>query len=264
MAADSFVRWYWSLDVIATHPNAGSVQFTVSCNKYLMNVQNDAVSQKQANIRAVMSAAQARRIGVHRGAFARVIVGKGHPEDMEHVLRTGVSSGALGGTQRAVQQWADENLGVDCTGFASNYFLDVVRPTGAQVTNIGCSYYRRQSVLCNGAADAFIWDFDQVRPDDVILRMQQSGVETRHPGHIAVIYETSNENGTRYLLCAESSGQAERHDPLHKGPKISRHAWGDPVGTQGNRRLNMGNGVVVVRPFPYASAGGGDGTSAMA
>ena len=38
--------------------------------------------------------------------------------------------------------------------------------------------------------DALIWDFDDVEEGDVLLRMSEAGIQTKKPGHIAVVYDT--------------------------------------------------------------------------
>lgn len=268
MPVDSFVRSYWNLQVSATHPRSGMVNCTISCNKYLINVgANDAsdyaqrVHTKQGHIGQVMSAGQSARLLVNAGAFGRVRVGKGSPDDMAHVLNIGVGSGALAGDQAQIQQWADANLGVDCTGFASNYFLSSIQSTSASVTNIGCNFFRRQAIDNNSTDQAFIWDFDAVQADDVLLWMNEAGIETRHPGHIAVVYDTNREAGNRVLYLGESSGESDNQG--HWGPRLSTRLWQDvdPQTRPGNRKLSMYSGTVIVRPFPSFSDDGGGPTA---
>jgi len=267
MAVDDFVGRYWHLRVAALTPIGNPVDVTVSCNKYLINVRDTDTSDyaehvrgKQQRIGQVRSAASARHLSVDGGAFNRASVGKGTPGDMVHVLTMGVACGAIqhrGGQapdQDDVQAWADANLGVDCTGFASAYFISLGVMALSSITNNGCGVFR-QSALRMGA---FLWNFDDVLPNDVILWMNESGHETRRPGHIAVVYDRTNGR----LQCGESSGECDGSQPAHCGPRLKERNWGEVRGAAGSRYLRVINAsgsedqAIVVRPFPPIAPAG--------
>jgi hypothetical protein len=160
---------------------------------------------------------------------------------MEHVLHCGVITGAVGASQVALQRWADDHLGCDCTGFASAYCSYLGLMSRADSVNANCDYFRRMA-LRNNTRDALIWDFAQVRRDDILLWMDESGTETKRPGHIAVVYGTRAEGE---LLVAESSGADDGAG--HRGPRLNVKRWGAASGPRGHRRIAIGEGVIVVR-----------------
>lgn len=51
-----------------------------------------------------------------------VFCGKGSPEDIAAAVKLAVAFGLVEGNVAAMQKFCDENIGIDCSGFASNYF----------------------------------------------------------------------------------------------------------------------------------------------
>ena len=142
---------------------------------------------------------------------------------------------------------------MDCTGFVSNYFADNIAPTGASISNISCPWYYKLTIKNHGGKkdEALIWDFDDVEEDDVLLWMNEAGVETKKPGHIAVVYDTQVRGDTKVLLVAESSGASDGQG--HSGPRLNEKIWGPIQGAPSQRTIRIGEGVIVVRPFPDTS-----------
>jgi hypothetical protein len=244
--ANDYVRYYWNLSVNATSPSGSAVNCQISCNKYLMNVATPGVQAMQAGISSLLAAAQAysRRdpnLTVRTGAFGRTRVGKGTPGDMEHVLNCGVACGALRTTEAELQRWSDAHLGCDCTGFASAYFSYLGVMPIADSVNAGCHYFRTLAMR-NNPGNAFVWDFEAISRDDVLLWMDESGTETKRPGHIAVVYGT---HPAGEILVGESSG-ADDGDG-HRGPRLNAKRWAEPTGRSGHRKIPIGEGVVIVR-----------------
>jgi hypothetical protein len=228
MAADALVTAYWTIPVHALPPDGRAFSAVVSCNSYLMNVGHGDTSPSAERVRArqgevdrVMAEARRRRVPMPSSdAIARTRYGKGLPSDLQGVLVAGVAAGALPTEARALQRWADANLGVDCTGFASAYFVSVGHMSTRHVTNAGAGYfYTRAGQLRDVVAPGTpveVASVDDVRADDVILWMFPGGrQETRRPGHIAVVYGRTRDA----LLCAESSGASDGRG--HSGPRLS-------------------------------------------
>jgi len=267
MSADDFVDDYWNLDVTGTHPTSGPVRFMISCNKYFMNMAKpkdydtnpksqksyDAVTNKQAHVGQILAVAQGKKMVVSPSTFVKVEVGKGGPDDMEEVLSTGIDTGVLAADRAKVQAWADIYIGVDCTGFVGNYFADSISPTGMAISNISCPWYFNLAIKNNGGKkdQALIWDFDEIEEDDVLLWMNEAGVETKKPGHIAVVYDTQERGDSKVLLVAESSGASDNQG--HSGPRLNEKIWGPIQGAAGSRSIRIGEGVIVIRPFPDTS-----------
>ncbi|HLA95853.1 MAG TPA: hypothetical protein VK612_09045 [Pyrinomonadaceae bacterium] len=64
-----------------------------------------------------------------------VFVGKGSPDNIAKAVQLAVAFGLIEGTLSAMQKYCDANIGIDCSGFASNYFgLD-----SKAICNLGAS-----------------------------------------------------------------------------------------------------------------------------
>jgi hypothetical protein len=74
----------------------------------------------------------------------RPFVGKGSPEEIRQALRLAVFFGLVGRTKGELQAYCDANIGVDCSGFASNFYggkwidkgANNFRDTAKEVTKI--------------------------------------------------------------------------------------------------------------------------------
>lgn len=235
--ADGLVDKYYSL--AAAIPGKSQV-FTASCNRYLMNVPTDAVKAMQLNISKVEAAARAKKgVYVDANAFGRTKVGKGLPSDMEHVLEAGLASGAIPDDQVKFAKWADENLGIDCTGFVSAYHFLCGQMRLGDSVNAGSAYFRSMALRRN-PGHAYVWKLEDVEPDDVMVWMKEDGHETKKPGHIAMIYGTRGST----LLIAESSGAPDGMG--HRGPRLNQKEWKDPV-KMSPRYLPINEGVIIVK-----------------
>lgn len=108
-------------------------------------------------------------------------MGKGAPQDYQLALEWAVRSQKIRNvSQAALQTYGDEHLGIDCSGFVTNYLIacgkkayssDAVRNTGA------ASYYN--------VAHA-INDPNAIRQGDLLVWMNGNAVK-RNPGHVAVV-----------------------------------------------------------------------------
>jgi hypothetical protein len=236
MTADEFVDWYMALEVGST---------TVSLNKY--SIGADFTSEKAQARSAVQWAAKQKGLAPRANAFARANSGKVSPDDCEHILAMALESGSV--KESNLQSWADKNLGVDCTGFAVAYYayLDLIN---IDRYNGGASCFTLvNSAINNNRPDdggPLLWDIEDVETDDMILWMTSARVETRSPGHIAVIYEVDEDRGVLYA--GESNGSNDGQG--HYGPKVTERTWGGEQSVGGARYVQLGKGdrVIIVRP----------------
>jgi hypothetical protein len=238
MAASDFVDWYWSLDV-------GSI--TVSLNKYAIGFDN--TSEKAKARQSVLSAARQKGLAPDLNAFARANCGKVSPDDCEHILGLALDAGQVKEVQ--LQSWADKNLGVDCTGFAVAYYSDLgLIDIDRYVGGASCFTLLNKAVKNNRASDGgpLIWSIDDVEADDMILWMTAAQVETRKPGHIAIVDDPDPDHGILY--CAESNGSDDGQG--HRGPRRVERQWGGEQNEGGRRYVRLGNTdrVIIVRPPP--------------
>jgi hypothetical protein len=87
---------------------------------------------------------------------------------------------------------------------------------------------------------------EDVKPDDMILWMTEAGVETRSPGHIAIVYDTDPDRNI--ISTGESNGAKD--DDGHYGPKLVDRGWTGEVNANGAHYVQFGTSdkVIVVRP----------------
>jgi hypothetical protein len=246
MAADDFVNSYMNLTVevdISEWPSTT----TVSLNKYMIGA--DITSEKARARSAVLAGAKAKQLAPRQGPFTRANNGKVSPEDCEHILSMAVQSGAV--KRENLQAWADKNLGVDCTGFAVAYYdsldlIDIERYSGGA----SCFALLNRAKHNHRPSDGgpLIWELEDVQADDMILWMNEAQVETRAPGHIALIYDIDTDAAV--LHTAESNGANDGHG--HYGPKITKRSWGGLRSRSGPRYIQLGkfDRVIIVRPPP--------------
>jgi hypothetical protein len=207
----------------------------------------DNKSEKAQARNAVLSAARKKGLSPQEGPFTRANCGKVSPADCEHILAMAVESGVL--KPENAQAWADRNLGVDCTGFAVAYYdwlglIDIERYSGGASCFTLLSKAKKNNRPPDGGP--LIWDLDDVQADDMILWMNEAQVETRSPGHIALIYDIDRD--LEILYTAESNGANDGHG--HYGPKITERTWGGLNPGKGPRYLRLGKSdqVIIVRP----------------
>jgi hypothetical protein len=108
-------------------------------------------------------------------------MGKGAPQDYELALEWAIRSGRVKTpTAAAIQTYCDQRMGIDCSGFVTNYLCaaglraysaKLLRGTNAQ------SYYNE------GLA---INDSTQIRQGDLLVWMRGNRVKTG-PGHIGIV-----------------------------------------------------------------------------
>lgn len=109
-------------------------------------------------------------------------MGKGAPRDYELALEWAVRSGRIAAnpTAAVIQKFCDERLGIDCSGFVTNYLCaagrraysaKLVRGTNAQ------SYYN---------VGQAVNDSTQIRQGDLLVWMTGARPKSG-PGHIAVV-----------------------------------------------------------------------------
>jgi hypothetical protein len=240
--AYDLVQWYWGIPI----PGGGDV----SINKYLINHPSTELTRKQTSIASLYTAAAASRLSPRSAPFGRAKIGKATTQDFEHILGLGVDSGHFEKLKTTPQQWADSNLGVDCTGFAVAYFdvLDrLAIDKGVYSGGVSCPWLlsTARKYKSPGASDVLIWDLGDVEQDDIILWMYASGKESRSPGHISVICDT--DSSTNILYCAESNGSADKSG--HSGPRYTERVWGGTKGSGGGKYIELDKGaVIIVRP----------------
>lgn len=108
-------------------------------------------------------------------------MGKGAPQDYELALEWAVRSGKVTSvTEGTLQTYCDDHMGIDCSGFVTNYLVacgkrvyssNTVRNTGA------ASYYNRAMAIDDPA---------RIHSGDLLVWMSGNVVKS-NPGHVAVV-----------------------------------------------------------------------------
>jgi hypothetical protein len=108
-------------------------------------------------------------------------MGKGAPKDYELALEWAVRSQKINNvTQATLQTYCDEHLGIDCSGFVTNYLIACGKKaySNATVRNTGAASYYNAGLAVN--------DPTTIRQGDLLVWMQGNAVK-RAPGHVAVV-----------------------------------------------------------------------------
>jgi hypothetical protein len=108
-------------------------------------------------------------------------MGKGAPQDYELALEWAVRSNKIANvTQATLQTYCDDHLGIDCSGFVTNYLVACGKRTYSSntVRNTSAASYFNAANAVN--------DPTQVRQGDLLVWMDGNAVK-RSPGHVAVV-----------------------------------------------------------------------------
>ncbi len=136
-------------------------------------------------------------------------MGKGRPGDyalsMEWAVRSGLISNP---TQQNLQTYCDERLGIDCSGFVTNYLCHIgKRPFSHQtLRNSNAASYYDEAKAINDPLD--------VRQGDLLVWMDGNHIK-RSPGHIAVVesYTPQSAPGGN-MRVVEATGAAAANPKL--------------------------------------------------
>ncbi len=109
-------------------------------------------------------------------------MGKGSPRDYELALEWALRSGKIKERTRAgIQAYCDTHLGIDCSGFVTNYLIANGRKddTDSVKRNTGAASYYNTAKAVN--------DPTAIRQGDLLVWMNGNQVKTSPAGHIAVV-----------------------------------------------------------------------------
>lgn len=181
-----FAKQYHSLkiNVVIDDPVARmsrQVTHQVELRKYFMMRWADG-SEERTDFKVVTKGSkddlwfQANKDRIYTAAM-----GKGAPKDYELALEWAARSKKIAMlTQASLQTYSDDHLGIDCSGFATNYLVacgkraysaDAMRNTSA------ASYYKPANAVNDPAS---------IRQGDLLVWMTGNSVKT-DPGHVAVV-----------------------------------------------------------------------------
>jgi hypothetical protein len=174
-------------------------------------------------------------------------MGKGAPQDYVLALEWAVRSNKVPTvTQASLQTYCDDHLGIDCSGFVTNYLVACGKRTYSSntVRNSGAASYYSAAKAIN--------DPTQVRQGDLLVWMDGNSVRTS-PGHIAVVdsYSAQSASGGN-MRVVEATGASGANpkllDSMYSVERIIPKAGAVPVMILVVKRHGVsGSRVAVIR-----------------
>ena len=183
-----FMKQYRSLKVVTAVDDpvarvCREVTHQVQVRKYFM--MNWTEGTEQRSDYAAVTAGGSKKDAWFQANKERIrtaAMGKGSPHDYELALEWAVRSGKIPTPNQAtIQTYCDEHLGIDCSGFVTNYLIaagsksdsdEVRRNTSA------ASYYNPAKAVNDPTA---------VRRGDLLVWMTAANAVLTGPGHVAVV-----------------------------------------------------------------------------
>ena len=181
-----FMNQYRNISVdIEVDDNAArvcrSASVSVKLNKYFL--MNWLAGTSQMSHFAAVTAGSPKDAWYreHKEDIRTAAMGKGSPEDYGLALQWAVYSKHIQNpSQATIQAYFDQNMGIDCSGFVTNYLIangkKLDSPTTRQNTSAASYFNAAQAVN----------DSTQVRQGDLLVFMNGNSVLTG-PGHVAVV-----------------------------------------------------------------------------
>lgn len=226
------------------------VTHEVQLTKYFMMSWKEGTDQKQ-DFQAVTSGGSKHDawFQANKERIRTAAMGKGEPRDYELALEWAVRSGKiLHPTQETIQKYADDHLGIDCSGFATNYLIaNKLKPeTQETKCNTGAASYFNASKAVNDPA--------AIRQGDLLVWMTAANTVKTNPGHVAVVesYSAQSKNGgnMRVVESTATDGATPKLlDSLYTVEQIIAKGKGVPAMILVvMRHGKSGSRVAVIRP----------------
>lgn len=134
-------------------------------------------------------------------------MGKGAPQDYELALEWAVRSNKIANvTQATLQTYCDDHLGIDCSGFVTNYLVACGKRTYSSNT------VRNTSAASYFNATRAVNDPTQVRQGDLLVWMDGNSVRTG-PGHVAVVESYVPQSRAGGNMCVVEATGASGANP---------------------------------------------------
>jgi hypothetical protein len=153
----------------------------VQLRKYFMMDWDDGTEERRDYNAVTRGSRSDTWFQANKERIKTAAMGKGAPQDYELALEWAVRSRKIRNpTQASIQTYADEHLGIDCSGFVTNYLVACGKKAYSATTlrNTGAASYFNAATAIN--------DPSQVRQGDLLVWMDGNSVK-RSPGHIAVV-----------------------------------------------------------------------------
>ncbi len=155
--------------------------YVVQLKKYFMMDWADGTEERRDYNAVTRGSTHDVWFNSNKERIRTAAMGKGAPQDYELALEWAVRSSKIRMvTQPSLQSYCDDHLGIDCSGFVTNYLVAC-----------GKRVYSSNTVRNTSAASYFsaakaVNDPSQVRQGDLLVWMHGNSVKT-NPGHVAVV-----------------------------------------------------------------------------
>lgn len=181
-----FMRQYRNLRVNAVIDDpvtrtCRTATFTVELRKYFMMDWDDGTEERRDYDTVTRGSANDAWFQANKERIRTAAMGKGAPQDYQLALEWAVRSGKIPNVNQAtLQTYCDDHLGIDCSGFVTNYLVACGKRT------YSANLVRNTSAASYFSAAGAVNDPSQVRQGDLLVWMNGNTVKT-NPGHVAVV-----------------------------------------------------------------------------
>ena len=181
-----FMRQYRNLkvNVVIDDPVAKVCRIgthLVQLRKYFMMDWGDGTEERRDYDTVTRGSKDDVWFQAHKERIRTAAMGKGAPQDYELALEwAGRSKKIPTLTQTTLQTYCDAHLGLDCSGFITNYLVACGKRTYSSNT------VRNTSAMSYYNAATAVNDPTRVRQGDLLVWMEGNSVKS-NPGHVAVV-----------------------------------------------------------------------------
>lgn len=160
----------------------------VQLKKYFMMDWDPGTEERRDYNAVTLASNNTAWFAANRERIRTAAMGKGAPDDYELALEwVGRSNKLPTVTQQTLQTYCDDHLGIDCSGFVTNYLVACGKRTYSSHT------LRNTSAASYFNAASAINDPMQVRQGDLFVWMDGNIVKT-NPGHVAIVESYSAQS----------------------------------------------------------------------
>jgi hypothetical protein len=155
--------------------------FQVQLKKYFMMDWTAGTEEQRDYDTVTRGSKDDRWFQSNKERIRTAAMGKGAPEDYALALEWAVRSTKIATvSQASLQTYFDDHLGIDCSGFVTNYLVSAGKKVYSSdtVRNTSASSYFSAAKAVNDAS--------HIRAGDLLVWMDGNAVKT-NPGHVAVI-----------------------------------------------------------------------------
>ena len=225
-----------------------TVTYRVQLKKYFMMNWTDGTEERRDYNKVTRGSKNDKWFTENKARIRDAAMGKGAPADYELALEWAVRSKILENpTQASLQTYLDEHLGIDCSGFVTNYLIACNKKPGSSKTvrNTNAASYFNVAKAVNDPA--------RIARGDLLVWMRGNNVK-RSPGHIAVVdsyVPQSRVGGNMRVVEATGAGGANPKllDSMYSVERIIDKGAGVPAMILVVKRHGRsGSRVAVMRP----------------